>query len=345
MSTLSAEEAAYFESGGTDLRAFGGSEPALPKSRDEKEAEEARQSDPAPPVAGEAEKAAPEPPQAAQDDDEDEGVDPDHKVPYQQFKRERQKLTRKLEEKDAELAELREFRARMDERLAFLAEREQQRQAPAAEEKVPTFEEDFVGATEHVAKRVESLEQQLERERQEREEIGRREAFRERVREDEERVKKELPDFDQALAYLRDSRVQELAALGCVPAAFKKPGMTDQQAEASWAAFVRQDISQQAWGITSAAARSGRSPARAAYEAARARGYSPKQAEAVARELEDSPAEKKDEARAASVSLSRTGGSPTGPMTAERLNKMSMKDFAAYVDRHPEVVDRLLRGG
>ena len=308
--TLTAEEQAYF-----DTRGATAPEPAKEAPEKAPEAPEEVEATAEPDDAGEAEADAPD--DVGGEDDRKQKV-VSHKALHAE--RERRKAAEK------ELQELREFRIRMEERAKWAQEAQAKREAEAAKpspEPEPDPDEDIFGAVKHdrehtraelqaLREKVEQQEKARQAEQETRQVIA---AYQAKANE----FKAQTEDFDAAYQHLYKSRDEELQELG-----WNDP-----------AARMRQ-IEQEEYGIAVQALQQGRNPAEAVYRMARARGYQ--------RSAPAAPAPDVEKAKAASRTLSGTGGNPTGPMTAERLSKMSATEFMAYEDRHPEVVKRLLQG-
>jgi hypothetical protein len=242
-------------------------------------------------------------------------------VPHKALHAERER--RKALEK--ELTEAREFRIRMEERARWAQEQDAVR-TKAAEpppEPVPDPDEDVFAATRYALRETEALKQRLEQETRASSEESARREMHIRTQAHELEFRKVNPDYDEAVVHLRTVRERELAAMGYVD-----PGQRAQI------------ITREAWGLAQNALQQGKSPAQVAYEVAQARGYQPK----VAQTITEDDGERLDRAKSASRSLSSAGGAPSGPMTAERLEKMSQSEFNAYYAKNPATVNRILNG-
>ena len=194
----------------------------------------------------------------------------------------------------------------------------------AEPEPIPDPDEDVFAATKYALKQQEELKRQIEQQqRQTQESDGLREAVM-RTQAHEIEFRKATPDYDNAVLHLRQAREKELEEVFGV----RDPA---QRAEI---------VQREALQIAQSALKQNRSPAEVAYQMARIRGYQPSAVAAVGQDGDD----RMERARAQSKSLSSAGGAPTGPMTAERLTKMSMKEFQAYEAKNPDKV-RALMGG
>lgn len=296
MTELTAEEKAYFESGGTTLPGAQG-KPAEPVQPVPAETEV-----PAEPVASEPVQDAPEGQSEASPQKQDF-------VPQQALHKERER--RKAAEAAARERELE--LARLQERVkAFEKPAEAAKPAPP-----PDPDEDVFAAVKHDRTQLQSIQEKLaeiEKQEQARAHMASIEAM---TRIAEQKFREATPDYDDAVAHLKTNRVQELMLWG----------LSQHQAQ--------MQVQQEAAEIVAHAVRSQKSPAEVAYEMARMRGYQPKAAS-------QSPDDKKERAREVSKSLSGTGSSPAGTMTAERLMKMSEKEFADYYSKNPSAVEKLM---
>lgn len=309
--TLTAEEQAYF-----DTRGATAPEPAKEAPEKAPEAaEEIPAADTADDVAAEAEADASD--DVGSEDDKRQKV-VSHKALHAE--RERRKAAEK------ELQELREFRIRMEERAKWAAEAQARREAEAAQADAPAEpdpDEDIFGAVKHDRQRTTAELQQIKQKLEAQEKAREAERYQRQVvstyQSRAQEFKAEAEDFDDAYKHLYKSRDEELKEIGIADAAQRM-----------------QMIEADEFGIVARALSEGRNPAQVIYRMAHARGY---QKSAPAKAAPDVEA-----AKAASRTLSGTGGNPTGPMTAERLAKMSATEFMAYEDRHPEVVKRLMQG-
>lgn len=279
--------------------------------------------------------------QVAEVDDEDDADDdaPEaNKRPGFVPHRKLQKQIERRQKVEQELTKEREERVRLEERTNLLLQRFQQpEQAPKAQETVqepppPSVEEDIFGWGNHTGKRVETLEQRLDRLERERQHDGVVNQVKSAVTASEATFRQQNPDYDDACKFLFESRQAELEVFGINPVQ------------------AQQHIAGEFLRISQQALQTGKSPAQIAYEWARKRGYAKKDPDpapsAVADEARESAAERiarTADAQARSRSLGSGGGSG-GPesLDARKLARMSEDDFAKIMDS-PEV--RKLMGG
>jgi hypothetical protein len=238
-----------------------------------------------------------------------------------------------------ELAEAREARARLDERLRIFSEASQRAAPKPAEpqaepEKVPNPEEDIFGYARHLQAKLDKLEGGLsQRDEQARQrEAG--EAVLSSYKQDAQRFAQAEPSFPEAYNHLYRSRAQEL----------QYAGMTNPQE-------IMQAIARDEFEIAQQAIRDGVSPAQRIYEIAKARGFAPKAPEPTLepKPVAETAAEKATRAQAGQNgpgrSLSSVGGKPAGSMpTVEELANMSEEDFNRFAKTNPGAVTALMGG-
>lgn len=126
--------------------------------------------------------------------------------------------------------------------------------------------------------------------------------------------KRENPDAEQAYKHIRETRGRELLLMGVEPAR------------------ANQILNAEEFQAMQAARRSGRNIGEYVVELAQYRGWQ-----------KPTPQPRQD-GKEAAKSLSGLGGSPTGPMTAERLASMTVEEFEAYQTKNPATVRRLMGG-
>lgn len=209
---------------------------------------------------------------------------------------------------------------KLQERLKLL-ETPPKAAEPKQEMAPPDPDEDVFAAVKHDRNELAALKERIQQVDAQQQQARQIEYIATSVKAAEAEFEKSTPDYNDAVTHLRDGRMRELMLWGA----------TEQQA--------MQTVQQEALQIAAQALRMRKSPAEMAYELARQRGYRPKAAAPVADEA------KIERAKEASKSLSGTGSSPTGPMTVERLLRMSDREFAAYTEKNPDTVDRLMGRG
>lgn len=258
------------------------------------------------------------------------------------FHQERER--RKAVEKERD--EFRVQMARMEERLRLVAEGGQAQpgaaataapQAPAEPATPPDPNEDIFGAYAHLQAELAALKAgQTQLTEAQKAEAAERTAATQRnevltaYRGDVQRTIAAQPEFAQAYEHLFSGRIAELELLG-VPKADAVQAVRDEE-----------------FGIAQAAIAAGQSPAARLMQLAKLRGFAPMPAEPTAPAAPaETPAEKSAriaKGQAASLSLSSTGGTPAGEITAEMLANMSEADFAKMEKANPARV-RAIMGG
>lgn len=183
----------------------------------------------------------------------------------------------------------------------------------APPQQIPTFEENPAA---HLYHKAQQLEQKTLHYDQVTQQIAQKEQTQAVIQQAEQRIAasqaailKEAPDFNKAVDFVRTQRTAELMAYGMDEAAAMQQANRDIYADAVKTAH------------------NGGDAAKTFYAIARARGYTPAQAQ--------QPAEKLESERrgvAASRSLGNGGGAGTGKLTLESLANMSDEDFSKVKD-------------
>lgn len=218
-------------------------------------------------------------------------------------------------ELDQQLQAVREQNVRMEERFRAFQERlqEQQHQATPQAPNEPTvsYEDD---PAEYLRQHNEILQRQVRElqgargaSEQERQAQVAMQQFSEQLSNDERRFAAQQQDYYDAVEYLKQSRVQELQAVGVSMPEIQRAIINDT-------IYLAQQ-----------AARTGKSPPQAFYELARARGYTgktPQQASAPNRTVQRVA----DGQRRAS-GMGASGGDTGGDLTLAKLANMSDEEF------------------
>jgi hypothetical protein len=281
--------------------------------------------------------AAPEPvePVAAEpaveaDDDDDDAAESPQKpgfVPHRKLHKEIEKRKAAEERESATIKRFDELMARMNP--AHVVQPEPKQEEPPA----PVFrkpDDDIFGAVEDTQKSLEELRaENAQRKEREDQEVTRRRVIQAASQHEREFSEKQ-PDYNDALAYLRESRIEEL-----------KWGAGMDRAQAI------EFINGEELNLAHSALSRRQSPAEVAYALAKARGYKRVEAkaeEAVAQPADESPAERiARTAEAASKSRTLSGGGsapkPAG-MDGRTLARMSEEEFAKVMNT-PEVMKLL----
>lgn len=256
-------------------------------------------------------------------------------VSHQALHEERE--NRKKAEARAQQAEAREKAAaerfaRLDERLEILNRLNQP--APAAAPTMPNPEEDVFGAVRYMGDQLADFQKQQKANAERAEAEGRQQQQHQQLvsayQADAARARATMPDFDDAYRFLIQSRERELMAI---------PGMGPDR--------VRHAIINDELAIASQALQAGASPAETIYQIAQARGYTKQAPQGRNGAGNDANAEiqRLNNAKAATDSLSRGGGAPNnGKLSLESLDRMSDKEFAAFLKKNGDDGLRKLMG-
>lgn len=150
-----------------------------------------------------------------------------------------------------------------------------------------------------------------------------------------------VPDYMDAYNHLLQSRAQELMAIGYDNP--NDPLLTPDEKEAA-ARAIHDALTADERGIAELAFSKGKSPAQIIYDLAQKRGYAKKGAAPAADESEDRLATI-ERGQRANKSLATAGG-PGGEqdMTGEQLAAMSLAEFEAWADKNPAKAKRLMGG-
>ena len=235
----------------------------------------------------------------------------DHRVPVAELQRERQRR-QEAEERERKWQEWYEAN-----------QRHQPKEQPE-EDPLATIDENadpvalIAALKQEVISQRQRAQQQQEAEakfRQQQEAVRRLET---KTLADIETFQKDQPDYLQAVEYIRNSRLRELAALGYPP---------DQAAEA---------LKQDSFNIAAAAAQQGDSYAKRLYELAKLRGYQPKKPEpspaATAEDAVDIQAKRAEVA----TSLSKGGKRPSPEISAQDATKLTGAAFDSWWQKNME---------
>jgi hypothetical protein len=278
----------------------------LLRNPDEKPEEKA--AEPAPEAAPEApaEPAAQETPAAEPDKEQprDDKGKFDKPVPLAALKEEREKrqeLQREIErERQERLAE----REELTRKLALI---QQRLEKPA--EPIKSTDEDPVGALKRTEAEVARL-QQAEQQRQ------MMTQFSAAVNQSVQQFRSQATDYDDAYKFLRESRINELKAIG----------YTDELAV--------QQLNTDEFNLAAQALQQRQNPAQAVYNLAKARGFArPAQTQAAepaarATATDDARLDTIAKGQQAAKSLGNAGGSPPESMSLQRVLEMDEKQLA-----------------
>lgn len=237
----------------------------------------------------------------------------DHRVPVSELQKERQRR-QEAEERERKWQEW------------YQANQQYQpkEQSQPKEDPLATLDEnaDPVALIAALKQEVLSQRQKAEQERnnqeqlrQQQEGIRRLEA---RTMADIETFQKDQPDYLQAVEFVRNSRLRELAALGYPP---------DQAAEA---------IKQDSFNIAVAAAQQGDSYAKRLYELAKLRGYQQKKPDPTPAETAEDAVDIQAKRAAVATSLSTGGKKPSPEVSAQDATKLTGAAFDSWWAKNME---------
>lgn len=266
------------------------------------------------------------------------------KVPYRELaeaQRQHNEALQRLNELQAKFTESERARAILDDRWNQILDMKRAAEARAAQQQQPQAPIDpnedvfaaVAGDRQRYDGRFETLEQRLQRiesERQQQQQRQAEEAWWDQTNRSmataEESFKQRVPDYTQALTFLRGSIDAELAA----------QGVADPNQRASL-------IAQQTRNFVVHQLRNNRPPWEAAYEVARARGYQPGQMQPATGKMEQI-----QRGQAANKTLSNASGTATsaGSLTTADVAAMPQKDFERlFAKIGAEGIERIMARG
>lgn len=228
------------------------------------------------------------------------------------------------------------LQAELDEIKSVIQQaRDQRRQA---EEQPPSLDEDPVGYFEHqnrtLAEKQAAFEEQYQSERQQREQEQQSQQFMASVAQDEQAFAAKTPDYWDAADHLRNTRMQQLSAI--YPDTPEADAFAQQQGIRSAAALREAILQQEVMQYSASAYQTGRTPAAVFYDLARQAGYTPKQAQAAAKQV--APQQKAQMARAASERAQSLSGGGGGQ---GRSDNASIDELAELFVTDPDAADAL----
>ena len=304
--SLTAEESAFFESGGNAEISDTGSDDAGGGGNDGSGGSDAGERAPA------VEKAPSNVPLAA----------------LHEERNRRRELDKKNRDLETQIAELR-GKFSIVERLNIPAGGNENQPKPP-----PTVEEDIFGAVRHVGETVAQMQKRLDDDKAAKETADReateRNTFVTNYRQDADKFKATAPDYMDAYNFLLQSRAQELQAIGYTdPQELHHALTADEFAIAQRAFQIGKSPAEMLYGL---AKQRGYKGAAAPASGAKPSGGA-ERLDAIER------------GQAANKSLSATGG-PGGDadMTAERLLAMPLDEFEAWSEKNPAKARRLMGG-
>ena len=241
-------------------------------------------------------------------DEAKEAPKPDKTVPLAALHEER----KRRQELQAQLAHTAERQRVMEERFQQMQQHWQAANAPRA----PDYDTDPLGHTKfelgQTQEQLKQIRERQERSEQERQAYAQQQQYYSAVAGEVSRAEsefsQEVPDYIDAVKHYKSSRIAQVMAIGY-----------DQQT-------ASQIVQNEAFQIADIALRNGRNPAEAAFEIAKAAGWSgKKQAKEGAQKIETLQKGVK-----ASSSLG-SGGTPTGKLTIDAVANMSPHEFDDFL--------------
>ena len=326
MSQLTAEEKAYFETGGqSDLPNDYANDVKVsePPSDNDTAGDNAEQ----PPVIDDAGQGGDQPPAQSADDQPGDAQQPGQQkqmVPlatYMEEKKARQERRPRQEEIAANMA-------RADERLRMIFEAQQREQAAQQAQQqapqIPNPDEDPVGSIRWIQEQM-IAQQRGQQEAHARQQHMTQEQQRQRQYQDQvvnvyrqsaEEMRAANPSFQGAYEFLMYQRAAELGASGM-----------PQEA-------INQQLARDEFAFAAEAIQNRRNPAQAIMDVAKARGWNPAAAQAQGNAADQLQAIKQGQAASASLSSAGTSGNArSGKLTMESLGSMSDKEFAEFIKK------------
>lgn len=248
-----------------------------------------------------------------------EGAGKAKTVPHATFHAEREEHKKTK----AELAELRDFRATMEERMRWFDAAQQQ---PQKDDTPPDPNVDIFAALKWTQEKLAATEKVQDETRQEQQQREQAQQAEKQVWEywqaDAASYTQENPDFGNAAKWLSDYRDKQLSAYSAVDQRFANPQARNAQIETELKGIIIQ------------AAQQRKSPAQLVYEIAKGNGYAAKAPGAVNDEARQSMADqidKLDKAQSANRTVGAVSGNAGGDeMTAEALVNMPEAEFSAW---------------
>jgi hypothetical protein len=238
-------------------------------------------------------------------------------VPQQALHEER-KRRQDAEEKARNLELL---NARMEERFRMFAEAA--RPPPQAPRPPPSADTDIFGAVKHIQAEQRQTRQEIDQYKRQIQQEDQLKALRGWGAGNEREFLKTNPDYYDALNHLRQARGRELAVWG----------MTPEQ--------INQQLGNEENQLLVRAANERRDPAKMAYDLARERGYQKKDAQPAKHEVDLNRIEAAQKQSSTLSTVGGGGGRDVGDIEITDVLKMSDREFAAYIEKHPGHFRRL----
>lgn len=257
-------------------------------------------------------KAEKEPVEQVETETPREPVEP-KMVPLSAVQEERER--RKAAEEKARQSELNQ--ARLDERIKAINERLQPPQQP---KEIPDPEKDALGSLKATADEVRELKRYQEQHQAQLKQHAVVNQIMSQASAKEAEFMKDTPDYGDASAFLRNSRFNELVALGQDPFA------------------ANNAIVQESLALAASALQQGKNPAEMIYQFAKARGYA-KTTSVQSAQPEGDAAKlaRIAEGQKANTSLGNAPSTPSKPpMDGKALLALDDDEFAKFLENLPE---------
>lgn len=213
----------------------------------------------------------------------------------------------------------------------------------------PSVEEDIFGNVKHVGETVAQLQKRLDdkeaADKAATEAATAQTTFVNTYKADAAQFEAKNPDYKAAYNHLLQSRASELVSIGYDdPKALQEAGASPAEVQAA-AKALHDAIVADEYGIADLALKKGKSPAEIIYGLAKQRGYAKAAPAGDGKSDAEKLLENIEKGQNANKSLNGTGGS-TGDagMTAERLERMDAGEFEAWCTKNPKLAARLMGG-
>ena len=243
-------------------------------------------------------------------------------VPHQALHEERMRRQELQAELQSLKAQMEQFKSLKEELESLRNKSDQSEDQAIAKKEEELFEEDPIEAlrlrTERLQKALEQAQNKVETsEKLTKEQIEQQQRLQEiqaRTQADVASFMKENPDYPQAFEFLMESRIKELQALG----------LEDHE--------IQQTLAQEALALSVSTLERGRSPAEAAYNLAKAKGYKPQTKSETPTEKPTKDADSLEEQMkrleaGQKMAQSNSGGQSEGKLTLAAIESMSDDEF------------------
>lgn len=256
----------------------------------------------------------------------EDGEDKPKMVPHAALHETRLKH-KEAEAKARELEQKLQMYQAVDDRFNRFAEMQakQQQAQPQEQEPIPNKDEDPFGYIDYLDKQVKGLSEQQQRQQAEHQQQAQLQQFQAAVTAEEAEFAKQVPDYTEAAAFLRDSYARELEAMGTPPHQ------------------INNALRNQLLNLAVSAKEAGRSVPEVAYSLAQGRGYKGKEETKTSDDAEEA-LKKVEEGQRVNRNVSGAGNGSGGKMTLEKFAKLPEDEAFAWMAKNGEqALDRLFR--